>query len=176
MRSNRAGPTLNQKKDTKMPIRVRWISKEYFGIGLLLLGLCGSLQLLFIFMGQYVLGIGNYFIVVLIPLGITLAIFFSSIIIYESYAEVERREKLRSQFRKSKTSESIIRKFLDFPITKPILITFVTFTAFFFIAFYVCIIFLNNALSFLFAENISAIICLLIANLIEKNYARIQKY
>ena len=159
-----------------MPIRIRWISKEYFGIGLLLLGLCGSLQLLFIFIGQYVLAIGNYFIVMLIPLGITLAIFFASIIIYESYAQVERREKLRSQFRKTKTSDSIISKFLNFPITKPILIIFVTFTAFFFITFYVCTIFLDNILSFLFAENISAIICLFIANLIEKNYARIQKY
>ncbi|MHA2394568.1 MAG: hypothetical protein ACXAEX_21780 [Promethearchaeota archaeon] len=159
-----------------MPIRIRWISKEYFGIGLLLLGMSGMLQLLFIFMGQYILGIGNYFIVLLIPLGITLAIFFASIIIFESYAQVERREKLRSQFRRSKTSISKLGKFLSFPITKPLLITTVTFTSFFFISFYICTIFLDNALSFLFAENISAIICLLIANLIEKKYGRVQKY
>ena len=70
-----------------MPIRIRWKSKEYFGIGLLLLGMCGFLQLFFIFIGQYFLEIGNYFVVILVPLGITLALFYASVIIFESYAQ-----------------------------------------------------------------------------------------
>jgi len=102
-----------------MPIRIRWKSKENLGIGLLLLGMCGIIQLFFIFIGQYFLEIGNYFVVILIPLGITVALFFATMIIFESYAQVERREKLRSQFRKSKITISKLKKILNFPVTKP---------------------------------------------------------
>jgi len=159
-----------------MPIRIRWKSKEYFGIALLLLGMCGTLQLFLIYIGQYFLEIGNYYVVILVPLGITLATFYASMIIFESYAQVERREKLRSQFRKSKTYSSKLEQILNFPITKPLIIIFAVFTPIFFITFYICTFFLNNTISFLTAENISAIICLLIANLIEKNYGRVKRY
>ena len=159
-----------------MPIRVRWRSKEYIGIGLLLLGMCAVLQFLLIIIGQYVLGIGNYFVVILIPIGITLAIFYAAMIIFESYAQVERREKLRSQFRKSKVELSGLKKFLDFSITKPVIIIFLAFLPVFFTSFYICTLFMNITISFLTAENISAIICLLIANLIEKSYGKVQRY
>ena len=159
-----------------MPLRIRWLSEEFFGIALLLLGMCGMFQLFFIFIGQYLLSIGNYFVVILIPIGITVALFFSTIIIFESYAQVERREKLKSQFKKSRGKRSKLRIFLDFPITKPLLITCIIFLATFFSSYYICVLFLNNAVSFLTAENLSAVICLLIANLIEKKYARVQKY
>ena len=159
-----------------MPIRIRWNSKEYFGIGLLLLGMCGMFQFFFIVVGQYFLGIGNYFVVILIPIGITLAMFFASIIIFESYAQVERREKLRTQFRKSKSNLSILRRVWDFPLTRPLVVSFSVFISFFFVVFFICLFFLNNTISFLTAENFSAITCLLIANLIEKKYGRVQKF
>jgi len=159
-----------------MPLRIRWLSKEFFGIALLLLGMCGMFQLFFIFIGQYLLNIGNYFVVILIPIGITVALFFSTIIIFESYAQVERREKLKSQFKKSRGKRSKLRIFFNFPITKPLLITCIIFLATFFSLYYICVLFLNNAVSFLTSENLSAVICLLIANLIEKKYARLQKY
>ncbi len=159
-----------------MPIRVRWKSKEYFGIGILLLGMSGLIQLFFIFIGQYFLEIGNYFVVILIPIGITIAIFFATLIIFESYAQIERREKLRSQFRKSMINATKLEKFLNFPITKPLLIVFVVFTSFFFITFFICIIFLDNTFSFIIAENLSAVICLLIASFVEKIYGKVQRY
>ncbi len=159
-----------------MPIRIRWKSKEYFGIGLLLLGMCGMFQLFFIFVGQYFLGIGNYFVVILLPIGIWAALFFATTIIFESYAQVERREKLRSQFKKSGRKNSTVAKFLKFPITKPMLIIFILFNVFFFSSFFICYLFLNSTLSFLLAENISAIVCLLVANLIERNYGRITRF
>ena len=159
-----------------MPIRIRWKSKEYFGIGLLLLGMCGMLQLFFIFIGQYFLAIGNYFVVILIPLGMTVANFFAAIVIFESFAQVERREKLRSQFRKSKIDVSNLEKFLNFPVTKPLIIVSIIFVSFFFTTFYISATFLPNTISFIVAENTSAIICLLIANLIEKKYGRVQRF
>lgn len=159
-----------------MPIRIRWLSKEYFGIGLLLLSICGIFQLFFIFIGQYFLAMGNHIIVILIPIGIWVALFFATLIIFESYAQVERREKLRSQFRKAIIKSSKLKKFLNFPITKPLLIIFILYNGFFFSIFFICVLFLNNSIAFLLAENLSAVFCLLIANLIEKNYGRVKRY
>ncbi|MFW9900539.1 MAG: hypothetical protein ACFFDY_04540 [Candidatus Thorarchaeota archaeon] len=159
-----------------MPIRIRWSSKEYFGSGLLLLGMSGMFQLFFIFIGQYLLAMGNHIIVVLIPIGIWVAIFYASVIIFESYAQIERREKLRTRFLKSKIKSSIIKRFLSVPITKSLLIIFIFFSFFFFIVFLISITFFDNTIAFLMAEILSAIFCLLIANLIEKNYGRVKRY
>ena len=159
-----------------MPIRIRWKTKEYLGIGLLLLGMCGLIQLFFIFIGQYFLELGNYFVVILIPIGITIAIFFATMIIYESYAQIERREKLRTQFRKSKINATKLNKILDFPITKPLIIVFAVFTSSFFITFFISISFLDNTFSFIIAENLGAIMCLIIATFVEKKYGKVQRY
>jgi hypothetical protein len=159
-----------------MPIRIRWISKDYFGIGLMLFALSGLFQLFFIFIGQYVLEISNYFVVILIPIGVTIAMFFANMIIFESYAQVKRDTMLRTQFKKARDLRSKVRKIIDFPVTKPLLITSLIFIGIFFSTYYICTLFLNNALSYLTAENVGALVCLLIANFIEKNYAKIQKY
>ena len=159
-----------------MPIRIRWKSKENLGIGFLLLGMCGIIQLFFIFIGQYFLEIGNYFVVILIPIGITLATFFATMIIFESYAQIERREKLRTQFQKSKNDITKLKKILNFPIAKPLIIVFAVFTSFFFITFFISILFLDNTFSFIIAENLSAVVCLLIASLLEKTICKVQRY
>jgi len=158
-----------------MPIRIRWTSKEYFGILLLLLGMSGISQLYFIYMGQYFLSMGNHIVAVVIPIGIWLALFYATLIIFESYAQVERREKLRSRFRKTISRSTKFKKFLDFPITKPLLITFILFNIFFFSTFFISVLFLSHSMAFLTAEVISAIICLLFANLIERNYGRVRR-
>ena len=51
-----------------MPLRIRWSSKEYMGIALMLLGGCGGVQLLFIAIAQYILSIGNFIVLILIPI------------------------------------------------------------------------------------------------------------
>jgi hypothetical protein len=158
-----------------MPIRIRWTSKEYFGPLLLLLGMSGISQLYFIYIGQYFLALGNHIVAVLIPIGIWIALFYATLIIFESYAQIERREKLRSRFRKALSKSSKIKKFLDFPITKPLLIVFIFFNIFFFSIFFISILFLNNTMAFLTAEVISAIFCLLVANLIERKYGRVRR-
>lgn len=159
-----------------MPIRIRWTSKEYFGNGLILLGMNGMIQLFFIFIGQYLLAMGNHIILILIPIGVWVAIFYASLIIFESYAQVERRERLRSRFGKKVIKGSTLKKFLNFPLTKPLLIVFIVFNAFFFITFFISALYLHNSMAFLTAEIVSAISCLLIANLIERNYGRVKRY
>ena len=159
-----------------MPIRFRWSSKEYMPIALMLLGACGLFQVLFIFLAQFILGVGNYIVVILIPIGTTIALFFGVVIIFESFVQVEKRKKARSQFQKKRLELSKFRRILYFPIIRPIIIVFPIFTAIFFSTFGISLIFLDNVMAFLISENLAAIISLLIANLIEKKYAKINRY
>ena len=159
-----------------MPIRFRWSSKEYMPIALMLLGACGIFQVLFIFLAQFILRVGNYIVVILIPIGTTIALFFGVVIIFESFVQVEKRKKARSQFQKKRSELSKFRRILYFPIIRPIIIVFPVFTAIFFSTYGISLIFLDNVMAFLISENLAAIISLLIANLIEKKYAKINRY
>jgi len=145
-------------------------------IALMLLGACGIFQVLFIFLAQFILGVGNYIVVILIPIGTTIALFFGVVIIFESFVQVEKRKKARSQFQKSRLELSKFRRILYFPIIRPIIIVFPIFTAIFFSTYGISLIFLDNVMAFLISENLAAIISLLIANLIEKKYAKINRY
>ena len=159
-----------------MPIRFRWTSKEYIPIALMLFGACGLFQALFIFIAQYFLGVGNYIVIVLIPIGATIALFFGVVLIFESFVQVEKRKKLKTQFQKTRTETSKLKKFLFFPVVRPLIIVFPIFAATFFITFGICLTFLDNVLSFVFSENIATLISLLVANFIEKKYAKVQRY
>jgi len=158
-----------------MPIRFRWSSKEYVSIAFMLFGACGLFQVFFIFVAQYFLGVGNHLVVILIPIGATIALFFGVVIIFESFAQVEKRKILKTQFSKSRQI-SKIQKVLYFPIVRPLIITFPIFAILFFSTYGVCYIFLNNIMSFIIAENLATLISLLIANFIEKKYAKILRY
>jgi len=145
-------------------------------IALMLLGACGIFQALFIFLAQFILGVGNYVVVILIPIGTTIALFFGVVIIFESFIQVEKRKKNKSQFQKSRLELSKFRKILYFPVIRPIIIVFPIFTAIFISTYGISLIFLDNVMAFLISENVAAIISLLIANLIEKKYAKVSRY
>ncbi|NHJ23611.1 MAG: hypothetical protein EAX89_03490 [Candidatus Lokiarchaeota archaeon] len=159
-----------------MPLRFRWTSKEYLPIALMLFGVCGLFQVLFVFIAQYFLSVGNYIVIILIPIGISIALFFGNIIIFESFAQIERKKVLKNQYYKSRSNISKLKIILQFPIIRPLTITFPTFAALFFISFSISTLIINNTISFIVAENVAALVCLLIANLIEKNYAKVQRY
>jgi len=159
-----------------MPIRFRWTSKEYMPIALMLFGACGIFQVLFIFLAQFVLGVGNYLVVILIPVGTTIALFFGVVIIFESFVQVEKRKKMRSQFQKSRIDVSKFRTILYFPIIRPIIIVFPVFAVIFFSTYGISLFFLDNVIAFLISENLAVLISLFIANVIEKKYAKINRY
>ena len=141
----------------------------------MLFGACGLFQVFFIFVAQYLLNVGNHLVVILIPIGATVALFFGVVIIFESFAQVERKKKLKSQFSKPRQI-SKIKKFLYSPIGRPLVIVFLPFTILFFSTYGVCYIFLNNIFSFIIAENLATLVSLLIANFIEKKYAKIKRF
>ena len=158
-----------------MPLNIRWSQKDYLSIALMLFGACGIFQVVIIFIAQYFLSIGNILVIVLIPIGVTVALFYCSIIIFDSFAQVERRRKIKSQFQKS-SYYTKLKKFLYFPIIRPLLIIFTIFIAIFLASFSISFFYLNNTLSLIIAENLATFVCLLVANLIEKSYGKVQRY
>ena len=158
-----------------MPLNIRWKQKDYFGIALMLFGACGIFQAGIIFIAQYALSIGNLLVITLIPVGVTIALFYFSLIIFDSFAQVERRVKIRSQFRKLSENKKF-KKFLLFPIVRPLLILFSIFIGVFLLSYLISYLYLSNIISFIIAENISTFVCMLVANLIEKSYGKVQRY
>ena len=159
-----------------MPLRIRWGQKEYLSIAFMLFGACGLFQVFYIFIAQYFFGIGNYVVVILIPLGVTFALFYASTVIFDSYAQVKRRKKLKQRFAKSIFGKERVKRFLEFPVVRPLLIIFIVFSACFFPSYYISQVYFNTIISFIIAENIGTIVCILVANLIEKVYGRVQRY
>jgi len=159
-----------------MPLRIRWGSKDYIGVALLLFGACGLFQTFIIFLAIYILNVGSYFVVILIPIGVTLALYYGSLISYESFAQVERRRLLKTQYRKKNPKRPIISALVTSPILKPLMVLFSSFLIFFLITFFICILFLDNIISFIITEFISTMLCLLIANYIERILAGVKRY
>ncbi len=161
-----------------MPLRIRWKSDEYLPFALLMLGACGLLQVLFVFIAQYFLRIGDYLIIVVIPIAITGALFLSTKILFEGYAQVKRRRKLKNQFKKKGSLDSKTQKILAFPISKPIIIIFALFTGSFIATYAICAAAasLDVILSFLISENVGAVVCIFFADYFERYYAKIRKF
>ena len=159
-----------------MPLKIRWSSKEYISIALLLLGGCGLLQVLFIAISQYFLSVGNYLVITIVPLGIIFALYFATLMIYEAFAQVERKDKLKRQYNKSKSYSSKMKAILTNSIVRPLLINFAFFTVIFFVTYFISISFNDNQISFIVAEVTAGILCLLIANYFEKNYAKVRRF
>ncbi|MBN1802336.1 MAG: hypothetical protein JW891_12570 [Candidatus Lokiarchaeota archaeon] len=161
-----------------MPLRILWKSNEYLPFALMMLGACGLYQWLFIFVAQYLLHIGDYLIILVIPIAITGALFLSTKILFEGYAQVKRRKKLKNQFMKKGILDTRAQKILAFPISKPLLIVFALFTGVFIATYAICAAAasLDVILSFLISENVGAICCIFFANYFERNYAKIRKF
>ena len=159
-----------------MPVRIRWKSKNYFGIALMFLGACGLFQSLFIIIAQFILRIGNYFAITIIPLAVSLGLTYGAMIIFESIAQVQKRKQLKTQFKKGKSDIPLTKRILDFPITIPLLITLIIFSVFFIISYAITITFLDRRLSFIISEPVGVMILLLIANGFEKYYGKVIRY
>ena len=76
-----------------MPIRLNWLRGRNFGLGMIFLGVIGLTQVIFIIIAQYGLQIGSADLVTLIPIGVTLALFYSIVIIFESNTFIPNIEK-----------------------------------------------------------------------------------
>ena len=125
---------------------------------------------------QYFFKIGNYIAIIIIPIGVTLALFYATTIVFDSFAQEHHRKKIKSQYKKNILQNKKFQNFLKFPIVKPLLIVFAIFSVVFFPVYFISQIWFNNIISFVIAENIGTIFCIFSVNLIEKRYGKVRRF
>ncbi len=113
-----------------MPIRLNWLRGRNFGLGMIFLGVIGLTQVIFIIIAQYGLQIGSADLVTLIPIGVTLALFYSIVIIFESNTFMTKYRETRSYGSKKNKEEEVSRAII-WIFARPIVIVVVVFVIFF---------------------------------------------
>lgn len=162
-----------------MPLKVNWLRGRYFGLMLFYLGLCGLCQSLIIMpIGQYVMQIGSIYVLLLLPIGVSIAMTFSSQIIYEIHAKNQVR-KLKKYKPKKNSSSTIQLPFnisLDKDVFRPIIIVILGFLIIFAFSYSIISSSIEAVNAFVIAENIGAIGVLIIATIMESQLNPSKRY
>ncbi len=127
-------------------------------------------QTLFIIHGQYLTNVGSIYALMLVPVGVSLALAFSAVMIYEALAQRQRTSRIRQTHGKGKMAleRTAFWKTTTFYASVSV---FVLFFLLYLAAFVIAIDALEAMQSFIIAENVGAIGTLVIVSLFESQYA-----
>jgi hypothetical protein len=154
-----------------MPIHLNWSRGRNLGLALIFLAVVGFIQVIFIIIAQYAMDVGVQYYVILIPIGVTLALTYSVIIVFESRTSMDKYRELRPHMQKNVTVNSITAK-PYWIYLRPILIVLVAFLVFFFATFGIAYTLVDKPTLFVLSENIGAIGVLFTATYIETAMSR----
>jgi len=163
-----------------MPIKLMWMRGKNLGLGLIFLGVMTLLQVLFILIAQYALNIGSIFAVVLIPIGVIVATFYATLVIFESKTEMSQyRGKIQKRQFKSKkraTNKNKIKEIIgkvNWVYARPILTISGVFIVGFWLTYLILFsLFENQTIVYIIAENVGAILSLVFATYVETSTFR----
>lgn len=148
-----------------MPVKIYWMRGRNLGLALIFLSLVGFIQVIFIIIAQYGLQIGSQEIVILVPLGVTIALFYAVIVVFESWANITKyREARPFSQKKSKTIRFLQR--YNWILLRPVGVIILGFMILFAITLGITQG-LDQSLRYVIAENVGAIGGLLLATYIE---------
>ncbi|MCF2139839.1 MAG: hypothetical protein K9W44_07285 [Candidatus Lokiarchaeota archaeon] len=155
-------------------VKLNWFRGKSLGLALIYLGIMGIYQLLFMVLAQYGLQIGSRPIIILVPIGVILATFYSVIILFETNTTmIQYRQKMKYKNKKKKKKKvsskqaflSAISVLWKNTYIRPIFYTVIVFATVFGLSYWVCTLFVEEISSvFVLADNIGAIGCILFAN------------
>ncbi|MHA1475577.1 MAG: hypothetical protein ACTSQ5_10360 [Promethearchaeota archaeon] len=163
-----------------MPIKLMWLKGRNFGLALIFLGVMTLLQVLFILIAQYALNIGSIFAVILIPIGVIVATFYSTLVIFESKTAMsqdrgnfqKRHQKSRKKAASKNKIKEIINK-INWMYARPLLIITGVFIGGFWLTYLILFsLFEDKTIVYVIAENIGAVLSLIVATYIETSTFR----
>ena len=172
--------TLGIESEPFMPIKLNWIKGRNFGLALIFLGMMTLSQVLFTLIAQYALSIGSIYSVVLIPIGVIFATFYSTLVIFESKTEMsqyrgnfqKRHQKKRKRSTKSKKFKEITNK-INWVYARPVLLIAGIFIGGFWITYLILFsLFEDQTVVYVIAEIVGAILSLVFATYIETSTFR----
>jgi len=163
-----------------MPIKLMWLKGRNFGLALIFLGVMTLLQVLFILIAQYALNIGSIFAVTLIPFGVIVATFYSALVIFESKTEMSQyRGNFQKKHQKSRKKASSKNKIIEiinkinWMYARPLLIIAGVFIGGFWLTYLILFsLFEDQTIVYVIAENVGAVLSLVIATYIETSTFR----
>ena len=153
-----------------MPIRIRWARKEFLGLSFIIFGAVGLFQVLFIAHGQYLSDVGSIYAIVLVPIGVSLALTFSTMILYEALAQRARSARIRRSHGKGKFAEAKT-PFWKTRTFYSLVAVAILFSLFYIVGFAIAAEYLEAMQSFVIGENVGAIGTLVIVSVFETQYA-----
>ena len=157
-----------------------WLKGRNLGLALIFLGVMTLLQVLFILIAQYALNIGSIFAVILIPIGVIVATFYSTLVIFESKTEMsqyrgnfqKRHQKSRKKTANKNKIKEIINK-INWMYARPLLIIAGVFIGGFWLTYLILFsLFEDQTIVYVIAENIGAVLSLVVATYIETSTFR----
>jgi len=163
-----------------MPIKLMWMKGKNLGLGLIFLGVMTLLQVLFILIAQYALNIGSQFAVILISIGVVVATFYATLVIFESRTEMGQYrgnfQKKRQKSRKKVTNQNKMKEILskiNWMYARPLLIIAGIFIGGFWVTYLILFsVIEDQTIVYVIAENVGAILSLVIATYIETSNFR----
>lgn len=153
-----------------MPIRIRWNKGQFLGIMLMFFAACGLYQVVYIAHGQYLADVGSFYAVILVPVGVTLALTFCAVIVYEALAQRKRTARIRKMHGKGQFQGQKIPFYKTMSFIA-LASTFILFFLFYLVAYAISATSLPALNSFIIAENVGAIGALVVVSLFEQSYA-----
>jgi len=163
-----------------MPIKLMWLKGKNLGLSLMFLGLMFLLQVLFILIAQYSLNIGSIYAVILVPIGVIVATFYATLVVFESRTEMSQYrgnfQKQHKRTRKKVTSKNKLKEIINkinWMYARPLLIISGIFIVGFWITYLILFsIIEDQTIVYVVAENVGAILSLVFATYIETSTFR----
>jgi hypothetical protein len=153
-----------------MPIKLNWTRGRNLGLALIFLSLIGFLQVIFIIIAQYGMKVGSQAIVIFVPMGVTLALFYAIIIIFESKTSISKYREARTYLQKKKSQATFVDK-INWPLVRPFVMIVISFGVLFGLSVWASHK-LEPTISYVISSNIGAIGSLLFAAYIEADAQR----
>jgi hypothetical protein len=135
--------------------------------------IAGFIQVIFIIIAQYGLSVGSPYYVIFVPIGVTFAFSYSTIIIFESYTSMNKFRDMRP-IKGKKKKETVVES-RSWIFIRPIIFTLIGFVIFFAIGYLIFFSFIDVSNTSIIADNVGAIGTLIVANYIETDMSRRQR-
>ncbi|GAB4306222.1 MAG: hypothetical protein Kow0069_02760 [Promethearchaeota archaeon] len=139
-------------------------------MGLTFFGVLGLFQLAFIAHGQYLSSVGSLYAVILVPIAVTAALTFSTMVFYEGLAQRGRTASIRRSHGKGR-ARAAAKPFWKTTAFVAVAATCVTFFLLYAATFALAVEHLGTMAAFVMAENVGGIGALLLASFFESQYA-----
>ncbi|MHA1612203.1 MAG: hypothetical protein ACTSYU_09160, partial [Promethearchaeota archaeon] len=141
-------------------VKLNWTRGKSLGLAAIYLGIMGFIQILFMVIAIYGMQIGSRAVIIIIPIGVIIATYYSVIILFEANTSMVQFRNTHKYKKKGKKRKSK-KKFMDYisvlwknSFIQPVFYVTLVFSGFFGLSYLIFQIFIDDiSILFVIAEN-----------------------